>query len=208
MNEGHSLRYAHVETLIAALLDVNASRKGTLTARFKQLRRLSFPPGVNTGSANFAYDLDKVMMVVVGFAMLDTLIAPKPMTKMLSEGWPEVRKEISRLIRRIKIGSSGQVEVKRADCRWLVVEPHAHRHWSLAESATSGSDEDDGRDPGSLRLLAGDELKGRLAAGSDAFPVQSLIVVDLFGYIFWATQALVKADWATLEDIKAAMPAD
>lgn len=202
MADGFPLRYAHAETLVAALLDVHSDRRSALTARFKLLRRLSFPPGVNTGKSNADYTFDTIMMTLVGFSLLDALVQPKAMTTLLPASWPQIRHEVVGIIKQLKLGERGTVDISAAERRFLVLQPRAHRHWSSAEDLSDEEGED--LAPATVKLMGAADLSDIITAPHSPFPAPSLIAIDLSGLIRWIAQSLHRADFVSLDQLQAA----
>lgn len=210
MSKQITLKYAQVETLIATMLEVHPERVSALVARFKQLRKLGFPPGVNTGkSARFEYGFDAIMKTVLAFAFMDALVLPQTATEIIVGEWPKIRAEIVAMVSAMSMGPR-EVEAKRSTGeRFLLLEPHGQRHWSSPEGEPAIGVRADYRSAAQADLLLAiradviDRLDRPLATPHNP----STIVIDLHSIALWTVRSIVKAGWATLDDIRTASKA-
>jgi len=202
---GVSLRYGHVESLVAAFLRVHQHREGALVARFRLLRRNAFPRGVNVGSSGrFAYDFDATMATMVAFAMMDAFVLPQMATELILARWDVIGPAVGRTAGSMWI-SHGRIAADRSrpNAGYIVIETHGRRQWSAPVS-----DGGDGRgqayrptDAGVLSVMTEDEMIAAVRRPLSDEPRPGIIVIDLHGVTAWTISAIVQAGWATLPEI-------
>ncbi len=192
------LRYANVEELVMAMLDVDPAHKKKVVARFKQLRNAHFPPGVNVKTGRFLYDLDATMRVILVFALMNSLVLPTQAMALLQERWTEIRAAIDEAAATLPVVDEKVTVPERPDDgRYIVIATGALDHWAKAEdeeAAVEGS----GRlaTPGSLSILT----QGEMEAAAKGAPAGRLrpgqLVLDLWSITAWTVERIVERGWA------------
>lgn len=207
---GVTMTYGQIEHLIAAMLRVHDDRQGHLVSRFKLLRRLGFPPGVNVRRGRFIYDRDALLRVVLAFALMDASISPADAVAMLDAEWDAIDGEIYRILRDADLDRA--VDDMRDDAgakrplsaKFLVLEMKALIHWTGTRTGTSAEDAGNAMAsvlPYSVSIKDAEELRQALATARGGRPASSRLVVDLYADVIWAARAVIKAGWATASQI-------
>lgn len=201
MEDAAKLTFGQVATLVGAMLDVHADKESALQARFRLLRRLGFPAGVNVGTpGRFKYDFESTIATMVVFALMDALVMPEPAVTLVTKAWPQIVPEV-RSIRDGIVFAGGEVRtsVKTEQRSLLVLRPKALVHWRLPERNMEGVGYRP-NEPGVLSICKADELRPD-ASWEGSGPHQPTLVIDLHGIVFWTASAVLKADWWHAEDL-------
>lgn len=198
------MSYGQVESLIGAMMRVHDDRESSLVARFKLLRKLQFPPGVNIGRGRFAYGRDALMQTALVFALMDAAVLPAQAVALVGAEWAVIGSEIDRVLQALDLDEDASRSARPRTGRLLVVEARALRRWAEPGDPC----EDEGVRPGlpgMVSLRTAQEIRGMLDgpdplprgdAGTPPFP-PGLVVIDLPAVVAWTARAAFHAGWAT-----------
>lgn len=199
------LTYAQLEALIAALHNVHDDRLPALNAKFKHLRRLAFPAGVNVGSEKrFGYDLARVVAVALAFDLFQAFVPPRTATRMISREWGTIWAAARRTGLSAK---SADASVGR-ERLLIVLSPRANAQWALPDEVGDAhlepmpSDtwpEDAELDLGIIEAASAAEM----FEGETGYHWNGARIVQNFGGLLARVDAmLIQAGWATVEEIR------
>lgn len=199
------LTYGQVETLLGAMLDIHATQEGKLVGRFKLLRRLGFPEGVNVLRGRFDYDLQATMKCLLAFVLADGLLPLPHASALIARIWNEIWPDIGAIVRDLDF-SKGRLDLGNRPDRamLLVVEAGGLRYLSRPAASHADAQHDIPQASETAALLRPDELGSQIAAPPSKGIPSARIVFDLHGIVAWAADAITSAGWMTAEQLKAA----
>lgn len=202
-NDGVNLTYGQLESLIAGMLGVEASQRSKLVARFKLLKRLGFPPGVNVGTSRFAYDRDATMRCVLAFTLMNSMLMPPQAIAFVNAQWTMLAPEIDRIVRRIDF-DSGPFDARRRppDATLLAITTGTLERWTEPEGDVAVTASGRIEQPGTAQLITKETLEEEIVGGGPAGLSRSRLVVDLWAVVAWSAVAIVGKGWATPDQLR------
>ena len=197
------LSYGQVETLVGAMLRIDETQEGKLISRFKMLRRISFPPGVNIVRGRFDYDLEATMKCVLAFAMNDGLISLPQAATLITTNWKRINAEITAIVRKLEFRSGRLAHYDGARSPVpLVVEVRGLGYLSKPSLKEEAEDSE----PIGM-ILFDDEARpiGRPDGTSRPVIPPPRLTLDLHAIVTWVVDAITAAGWMTADELKAAV---
>jgi len=189
--------------MIATMFSVVPEHEPKLVARFKLLRRLGFPTGVNIKrGGSFAYDLDATTGSMLAFALMNAMVTPMQAVAILVASQRILAEEVRAILARIGAGDSPiDLDKRPADGRLLVITAAALAHWKVGGHGDQPADASDGT--AKLEIMRPDDLADRINVSTPANIAPAQIVIDFHGIIAWTANAMLKASWATAAQMQA-----
>lgn len=194
------LNFGQVEELVAGMLQVDASQRTKLIGRFKQLKRLGFPPGVNIKTGRFAYDMDATNRCVLAFTLMNALLPTRAAVELLSDNWGDIGHEVATILGSLD-AADGRINLSQRpeDGKFIIITTGKLETWS-GRGAYDGEDRSAGETSHCVSLRTKREIEHGSAPTGGAVP-PSRLIVDLWTTVAWSADFLLEKGWVTLSQL-------
>ena len=195
-NGSVKLNFGQVEDLVASMLQVDVSQRTKLIGRFKQLKRLGFPPGVNIKTGRFVYDMEATIRCVLAFTLMNALLPTRAAVELLSDNWEDIGPEVSTILGSLD-ATDGRINLSRRpeDGKFIVIATGKLESWS-GRVGDGGEEQSAGETTHCVSLRTKREIEHGSAPFDGAIP-PSRLIVDLWTTVAWSADFLLEKGWVT-----------
>lgn len=196
MLEDLNLGYGQVQTLVEKFLETGGTHRSKLVARFKLLKRLKFPPGVNIKTGHFRYDRDATMRCMLAFTLMNSFVLPPQAVTLLNENWDAIATEIDRSLLGLAT-SAGDIDLTRrpTDARYIVISTGALMAWKEQEETPKVGKSGRLERPGTLMLLTSADYDALRSDPTASGAVTGWMVIDLWRVVAWTAKGIEGRIW-------------
>lgn len=186
------LRYKQVEQLLAGLFDIHEDRIDLLSGRLRLFRQKEFPPYVGERGKPFRYDMDAVLKLAVGFALLDAFVPQDAVPAFVRRHWDQIGRGYEQAFAALAEMSEDQAIVSPLR-PVLLLTPMGLRTFRTGPADSASDDDGDGRLGARLvdaeEIVAYDDAAARQGFGA------ARTVVELQHLAMWTRRLVLDAGW-------------